>query len=152
MINFGIVKEEKLKKRHDKKTYYDKSVGAEHNPVKVGTYAYAKPPPHHCGKPWIFGEVLKKVNRRSYTIRTSRGTTIRRNRVQLKPAAAPPPFIQPQTAVNSVPVDMTVYPTPVPNSSKQAHVHSQSEQLTHEQPNTTAEAIPETPLMALIGS
>ena len=47
MINFSVVKESILTKRHDSKEYYDKSVGAEHKPVKVGSYAYAKPPPCH---------------------------------------------------------------------------------------------------------
>ena len=32
MINFDIVKEDILKKRHDSKTYYDKSAGVEHKP------------------------------------------------------------------------------------------------------------------------
>ena len=32
MINFDIVKEDIFKKRHDSKTYYDKSVGVEHKP------------------------------------------------------------------------------------------------------------------------
>ena len=146
MINFSVVEKDILKKRHDSKAYYDKSAGAEHNPVKVGSFAYAKPPPRHRGKPWIYGEVIKKDHGRSYTIRTSHGTTIRRNRVQLKPAAAPPPLIHPQTAVTSTPMDTTVYPTPAPNSSKQPDVHPQSEQQTQEQPNTTAEPIPEAPL------
>ena len=62
MINFSIVKEDILKKRHDSKAYYDKSAGVEHKPVKVGSYAYAKPPPRHRGKPWIYGEVIKEDN------------------------------------------------------------------------------------------
>ena len=32
MINFDIVKEDILKKRHDSKTYYDKSASVEHKP------------------------------------------------------------------------------------------------------------------------
>ena len=89
MINFDIVKEDIFKKRHDSKTYYDKSASVEHKPVQVGSYAYAKPQPCHRGKPWIYGEVLKTDNSRPYTVHTSHGTLIRRNRVQLKPAAAP---------------------------------------------------------------
>ena len=45
IINFDIVKEDILKKRHDRKTYYDKSARVEHKPVQVGSYAYAKPQP-----------------------------------------------------------------------------------------------------------
>ena len=147
MMNFSIVKEDILKKRHDSKAYYDKSASVEHKPVKVGSYAYAKPPPRHRGKPWIYGEVIKEDNGRSYTIRTSHGTTIRRNRVQLKPAAPlPPPIIQPQTVVNRATVDTTVSPTPAPNPSKHAEVNPQCEQQTREHPNTTAEEIPETSL------
>ncbi|XP_044182111.1 uncharacterized protein K02A2.6-like [Acropora millepora] len=78
MINFDIVKEDILKKRHDSKTYYDKSASVEHKPVQVGSYAYAKPQPRHRGKPWIYGEVIKTDNGRSYTVRTSYGTLIRR--------------------------------------------------------------------------
>ena len=146
MINFSVVKKDILKKRHDSKAYYDRSAGAEDNPVEVGSYTYAKPPPCHGGQRWIYGEVIKTEPARSYTICTSHGTMIRRNRVQLTPAAAAAPFIQPeqlQTAVRSVPVDMTVHPTPAPNPSKQADVHPQSEQKTQEQPNTTAEPISE---------
>ena len=145
MINFSVVEKDILKKRHDTKAYYNKSAGAEHNPVKVGSFAYAKPPPLHRGKPCIYGEVIKKEHGRSYTIRTSHGTMIQRNRVQLKPAAATPPLIQPQTAVTSAAMDTTVYPTAAPNSSKQRDVHPQSEQQTQGQPNTTAEPIPEAP-------
>ena len=35
MINFSVLEKDILKKRHDSKAYYDKSAGAEHNPVKV---------------------------------------------------------------------------------------------------------------------
>ena len=136
MINFSVVEKDILRKRHDGKAYYDNSAGAEHNPVKVGSFAYAKPPPRHRGRPWIYGEVTKKKHGRSYTICASHGTTIRRNIVPLKPAAATPPLIQPQTAVTSASMDTTVYTTPAPNSSKQPDVHPQSEQQTKEQPNT----------------
>ena len=143
MINFSIVKEDILKKRHDSKAYYDKSVSVEHKPVKVGSYAYSKPPPRHRGKPWIYGEVIKEDNRRSYTIRTSHGTTIWWNRVQLKPATPPPPIIQPQTVVNQATVDTTVNPTPAPNPSKHAG-HSAVRTADPWAPTTTAETIPET--------
>ena len=36
MINFSVVEKDFLKQRHDSKEYYDKSAGAEHNPVKIG--------------------------------------------------------------------------------------------------------------------
>ena len=62
MINFSIVKEDILKKRHDSKAYYAKSAGVDHKPVEGGSYAYAKPPPRHRGKPWIYGEVIKATD------------------------------------------------------------------------------------------
>ena len=139
MINFDIVKEDILKKRHDSKTYYDKSASVEHKPVQLGSYAYAKPQPRHRGKPWIYGEVIKTDNGRSYTVRTSHGTLIRRNRVQLKPAAAPPTILQPQAALNPATVATTAYPALAPNPLKRTEVHPQSEQQTPEQSNATAE-------------
>ena len=146
VINFGVVKEDILKKGIiAKHTTTRRQVQSTTQSAKL---AITHLPNHHpviAGKPWIYEEVIKKDNGRSYTFGTSHGTTIRRNRVQLKPAAAPPPFIQPRTAVNSAPVDTTVYPTPAPNPSKQADVHPQDEQQTHKQPNTASEAIPETP-------
>ncbi|XP_068702031.1 uncharacterized protein [Montipora foliosa] len=77
-----------------------KSASVEQRPLVTGTYAYAKPPPHQRGKPWIYGEVLTHENPRSYTIRTAQGRTIRRNRVHLKPAAAPSCY-HPRAAVEA---------------------------------------------------
>ena len=133
MINFDIVKEDILKKRHDSKTYYDKSADVEHEPVQVGSCAYAKPSPRYRGKPWIDGEVIKTDNGRSYTVRTSHGTLIRRNRVQLKPATVPSTFLRPHAALNPATVAMTAYPTPAPNRLKQAEVNPQGEQQIPEQ-------------------
>ena len=89
MLNFKIVEEEISKKRRDSKAYYDKSASVELGLLNIGTYAYAKPPPQQRGKPWIYGEVINHESPRSYTIRTTQGRTIRRNRVQLKPTAHP---------------------------------------------------------------
>ena len=73
MLNFRIVEEEITKKRHDSKTYYDKSASVEQGPLRpliIGTYAYTKPPPHQRGKPWIYGKVINHENPRS-TLQTS---------------------------------------------------------------------------------
>ena len=142
MINFGIVKEDILKKRHDGKAYYDKSVDVEHKPIQVGSYACAKPPPRHRGKPWIYGEVIKTDNGGSYTVCTCHGAMIRRNRVQLKPATSPPTFRRPQTALNPATLATTASPTPARNLSQQAEVYPQDKQQTPEQLNTPAEATP----------
>lgn len=99
MINFNIVKEDIIKKRQDSKAYHDKSAGGELTPINVGSFAYAKPPPRNRGNPWIYGEVIQKDNQRTYSMRTSHGTTIRRNRGQLKPAAPPPTHRLQPTAI-----------------------------------------------------
>ena len=65
MLNFRIVEEEITKKRHDSKTYYDKSASVEQGQLIIGTYAYTKPPPHQRGKPWIYGKVINHENPRS---------------------------------------------------------------------------------------
>ncbi|XP_048580708.1 uncharacterized protein LOC116606358 [Nematostella vectensis] len=73
------------------KAYYDKTAGTQQRSLDIGNYAYAKPRPNQRGQPWRYGEVVEKdETARSYTIRTPRGINIRRNRVQLRPAAPPP--------------------------------------------------------------
>ena len=89
MTNFQVVEDEILEKRSDSKSYYDKTEGGEHKPLEIGSYAYAKLRPTHRGKPWIYGEVIRNDGPRSYTIQTPRGITMRRNRVQLRPASPP---------------------------------------------------------------
>ena len=68
---------------------------------------------------------------------------MRRNRVQLKPATAPPTILRPQAALNPATVATTAYPSPAPNPLKQAEVHPQGEQQTPEQSSTTAEVTQE---------
>jgi hypothetical protein len=77
-----------VKKRDESKNYYDRTAGQEHKPIDIGCYVYAKPPPRQHGKPWTYDRVTNKENPRSYTIQTPR-ILIRRNRVQIKPAAPP---------------------------------------------------------------
>ena len=89
------------------------------------------------------GKVIKTDNGRSYTVRTSHGTLMRGNRVQLKPATAPPTLLRPQAALNPATVATTAYPSPAPNSLKQAEVHPRGEQQTPEQSSTTAEVTQE---------
>ena len=126
MINFDIVKEDIAKKRQESKTYYDKSAGAELTPINVGSFAYAKLPPRNRRNPWVYGEVIQKDNQRSYSIRTSHGTTIRRNIVQLKPAAAPPTHcLQPTTRPASE--GTTPNATPLLDSIQHACVNPQDQ-------------------------
>ena len=79
---------------------------------------YAKPCPTHRGKPWFYGEVIRNDGPRSYTICTSCGITIQRNRIQLKPAAPSPPYYQFNVGVTTDVEEMRVYPTLVPSTSK----------------------------------
>ncbi|XP_071114814.1 uncharacterized protein [Haliotis cracherodii] len=90
VVDPEIVYREIRGKRISSKTQYDRSSGTEHEPIETGSYVYAKLPPNQRGKPWAYGQVIHKDNTRSYTIKTH-GSTLRRNRVQIKQAAAPPP-------------------------------------------------------------
>ena len=89
--NLMTVQKEIMDKRSSSKAYYDKSAGPEHSVINVGDYVYAKPAPNLRGQPWAYGKIVGKLNPRSYTLSTDRGTIIRRNRVQVRPAAPPPP-------------------------------------------------------------
>ena len=109
IINFQDVKDEILKKRKESKLYYDKTVGTEQKPLNIESYAYAKPRPTQKGKPWIYGEVIAKDEPRSYTIQTPRGITVRRNRVQLRPAAPP----SHQINISTNPVEEQIKATPI---------------------------------------
>ena len=150
MINFRIVEEEILKKRRDSKAHYDKSASVEQRPINIGNYAYAKPPPRHRGNPWVYGEVIKKDNVRSYTIRTPQGNTIRRNRVQLKPAAPPPTSTyQPQAAAIPATEDTRIHSIPLPVTPKQPQVTQdnptpsiQASQQIHKEQHGAAGATP----------
>ena len=149
MINFRIVEEEILKKRRDSKAHYDKSASVEQRPINIGNYAYAKPPPRHRGNPWVYGEVIKKDNVRPYTIRTPQGNTIRRNRVQLKPAAPPPTSTyQPQAAAIPATEDTRIHSIPLPVTTKQPQVTQdptpsmQASQQIHKEQHGAAGATP----------
>lgn len=59
MIDVNTVKAGVIKKRQDSKAYYDKSGDRELIPIKMGSFAYAKPPPLNHGNPWIYGKERK---------------------------------------------------------------------------------------------
>ena len=89
LVDMEVVTEEILCKRRKAATVYNRSAPAEHTMLGVGTYAYAKPPPHQRGKAWAYGQIVDRNEAtRSYTIQTP-VSIIRRNRVHLRPAAAP---------------------------------------------------------------
>lgn len=88
-IDINLVSREMQSKRTISKEHYDRSASGELPPLEIGSYAYAKPAPRHRGDPWIHGRVVEESGPRSYTLQNSDGRMIRRNRVQLRPAAAP---------------------------------------------------------------
>ena len=83
------VKQDITSKRQASKRHYDLYAGPEHDAIPVGSYVYAKPPPRYRGTPWIYGQIICESGSRSYTLKTLRGRELRRNRVQLRPAAPP---------------------------------------------------------------
>ena len=85
-----IVHAEISAKRMSAKEHYDKGT-ANHMPLAVGDYVYAKPPPAKRGQPWTYGRVNNIPAPRSYVISTPAGGEIRRNRVHIQQAQAPPP-------------------------------------------------------------
>ena len=51
-VDLDIVLKELQHKRPVRKNSYQQTTGSEHVPLDVGTYIYAKPPPHHRGYPY----------------------------------------------------------------------------------------------------
>lgn len=110
-INIDIVVQEIKKKRGVSKFQYDKAAGAAHDLLDIGTHVYAKPPPQHHGKSWIYGKIIHNTNPRSYTIQTP-NSKIRRNRVHVRPAA-PPALRQDHPTARVAPVSYPVGNTPI---------------------------------------
>ena len=80
------------KRRLSSKASYDKYATSQtHRELEVGDQVYAKPPPQSHGRPWSYGNIVRKNGSRSYTIKTPH-STLRRNRVDLRPARAEPPI------------------------------------------------------------
>jgi hypothetical protein len=151
--NLDKVTQEICKKRELSKSNYDKSAGKELPYINIGSYVYAKPPPHLRGKPWSYGKITGKQDR-SYTIQTP-SSTIGRNRVQIRPAAPPPPSTKeaPQALSPLVFPTIPVYsppcnpdpPSPSPNmpSGKVASTTDPSSNNTasHTPPSSPADPI-----------
>ena len=97
-----------LQKRAEAKVHYDKKVGQDLPEAQVGDYVYLKPSPHNKGKPWLYGVVTDKPTPRSYVVDTPQGRQVRRNRVQLRPAAPPA-------------VSVPIYPGNQPNIKATCH-------------------------------
>lgn len=88
-IDVNTVLQEIRAKWCSSKQHYDKSATQANDEVDVGSFIYAKPLPHRRGKPWQYDKVVQKDSHRSYMVDTH-GSTIRRNRIHIKPATPPP--------------------------------------------------------------
>lgn len=102
-INRDVVSAEIKFKRIASKAHYDKTAGPEHKTINIGEYVYARPPTTKPGHPWAYGRVTDQRRSRSYTIETP-NSTIQRNRIHIRRAAAPPP--------TPPPTPLTPLPTP----------------------------------------
>ena len=86
------VKTEIGARRTRAKQYYDRNLGGKtHEEIQPGQWVYAKPNPQHKHSAWPHGIVQKVSSPRSYTVVTPNGGEMRRNRTQIRLAAAPPP-------------------------------------------------------------
>ena len=94
IVDTSIVTKEIQMKRQRAANIYNRQA-TNHAELEIGTYAYAKPPPHKRGNPWMYGQITDKNDNRSYTLKTPI-STIRRNRVHLRAAAAPSIPLQPR--------------------------------------------------------
>jgi transposase InsO family protein len=103
MIDPQIVQQDIRQRRIVSKQSYDKHSGPDLPPLHVGTHVYTKPPPTKHGQPWAYGQIVDNPRARSYVVRTPTGM-VRRNRVHLRQASAPPP---PLGNVKTVPIHIS---------------------------------------------
>ena len=89
VVYSGTVKTEIQGRRARAKHYYDRNLGGVHGAIQPGQWVYAKLNPQHKHSAWPHGIVEKVSSPKSYTVVTPHGK-IRRNRVQIRLAAAPP--------------------------------------------------------------
>lgn len=100
-----IVSQQITDRRATSKISYDKLAQSPLPPLAPGSYAYAKPRPTQRGEPWAYGQITDSPTPRSYNLNTG-SRILRRNRTQLRPAAAPTnlpehhPLTQPLTNTN----------------------------------------------------
>lgn len=111
LVDSQVVQRDIRQRRISSKQTYDKRVGAEHPELPTGSFVYAKPPPTKHGRPWTYGQIVDTPHARSYTIKTPTGT-VRRNRVHLRPAVAPP-RVDHQTIPRPTPIVVPLHPETV---------------------------------------
>ena len=121
IVDSKVVEEEIIQKRSSAKKIYDRTAGLELPKIPVGSYAYVKPPPSKRGKQWAYGKVIQSDGNRSYSIQTPH-SVVRRNRCQLRPAAAPEQPVQtvfiptPPVVVNTPNASMDIVDKPIPKT------------------------------------
>ena len=148
VVDPNVVRSDIVQRKAASKIQYDKNAGPEHAPIEVGSYAYVKPPPSKRGQKWAYGEVIENSRPRSYTVKTPSGKVCR-NRVQIRPAAAPP--LRPIPPVKQHPQPFIAMPSiPSIPSSAPAEVapiipSDTSSQCSAPQTGVPAEAPPVTP-------
>ena len=89
VVHSGTVKTQTEGHRTRAKHDYDRNSGGVHGAIQPRQWVYAKPNPQHTHSSWRHGIVEQVSSPRSYTMVTPHGKT-RRNRVQIRLAAAPP--------------------------------------------------------------
>ncbi|CAB4002183.1 Hypothetical predicted protein [Paramuricea clavata] len=146
MINRTTIQEELEHKRSTSKTYYDRAVGPQHDTLRPGQYAYARPPPQQRRKPWIHGQITREEPSRSYTLKTSNGM-IRRNRVHIIPATPPPSDSGPTSHKRASLTDVEAIPIILPSRPPKKEItvtNDGQEPLTPISPHEPSTPIPPT--------
>ncbi len=148
LVDPKVVVKEINQKRAKAKVAFDRRAGIEHTSPPVGTYAYVKPSPRNRGQPWTFGEIIERDGR-SYTIQSGPHKIVRRNRIHVRPAAAPtspttvtvvhtPPAAAPRriplTATTNTPENQNV-PDQQPKHAERTHQSSPDNQSNPQAPD-----------------
>ena len=132
LIDTTIVQNDITAKRQKAKEIYDRQAMPQHAEPEVGTYVYAKPAPQQRGQPWVYGKLIHRDENRSYTIETPK-SIIRRNRIHIRPAAAPltpqcPPVINLlRTSIPPPPTVIAHTPVIIQNTTGTGYTDSHTE-------------------------
>lgn len=84
----NMVMEEIQMKRDKSKIQYDKGARQAQSDLRIGEFAFARPPPNRRGGPWSSGHIVAIPAPRSYVLETPQGP-MRRNRQHIQPHSVP---------------------------------------------------------------
>lgn len=129
------------------KRYYDKNLGGKaHEEIQPGQWVYAKPNPKHKHSAWPHGIVQKVSSPRSYIVVTPNGGEMRRNRTQIRLAAAPPPdaktYMSQQPSASCEDDQPLGQPLPTISARMTPQNHLQSSQQFSKDPRQTQSQVP----------